>query len=373
MVLVVAVLALILSSAGIVMTYSAMQLTGELSSLRDEVSSLKGVAYDLAELTGYKDLIERSELIAGAKEEGELVIYHMMEETAFNAIVEEFTKKYPFIKVLGWRGMEGPVCERIRSEIRAGKLEASIMCGLGTLEIREEFKEKGWLMPYKSPELKYFEERWYDPDGYWVTTELLVQVVGWNTKYVTKDITRLTDVLDPAFKGKVSSANPWLTGGSILLWCYGVNRELGLDYFEGLREQDIKLYIGHGAQKADLGTGDIWISVGNLLHHMVSLRETGVPIEFCFPEDGSSFAGQYAFIFKDGPSPNAAKLWIDFMLSYGEQKGVTERWRWSPRKGIVSIHPEMPPLEEINVWEIDATDYLATIADLIEELKVIYK
>jgi iron(III) transport system substrate-binding protein len=67
-----------------------------------------------------------SELLAGAKKEGKLMIYHLVWKEAIHAMIAEFKKKIPFIEVDTFMAFGGPMHLKFTSEVRSGRAVADL-------------------------------------------------------------------------------------------------------------------------------------------------------------------------------------------------------------------------------------------------------
>ena len=67
-------------------------------------------------------------------------------------------------------------------------------------------------------------------------------------------------------------------------------------------------------------------------------------MKFAFPTEGVVLMPQCTFIWKDAPRPNAARLWIDFILSEPAQTILAQREAMSSgRAGFRSPVPDYAP------------------------------
>src|SRR5262249_61366887 len=98
-------------------------------------------------------------------------------------------------------------------------------------------------------------------------------------------------------------------------------------------------------------------------------KQTGGNWSFLLPEGGSGLLPQSIFILARAPPPNAAKLWVDFILSeQGQTILVKGEALVSGRSGFKSPLPEYAPaidsLNLVNVdWQALSTDKLKVLRD----------
>ena len=143
-------------------------------------------------------------LIAGAKAEGEVMLYSaMIVNQAIRPLADAFMKKYPFIKVNYWRAESAGIFTKLSAEIRAGKVQADVVEGTG---IGEVAIQAGFAQPYKTPMTDLIPERYRDPNSLWTPSRISYHGIGYNTKLVPPDQVPKTfeDLLDPRWKGRWS-------------------------------------------------------------------------------------------------------------------------------------------------------------------------
>src|SRR6185436_15890808 len=90
-------------------------------------------------------------LAAGAKKEGEVVIYTSLISEDLVALSAAFEKRYG-VKVKGWRAGSEKVLQRAVTEARAGRHDADVIETNGP-ELESIYREK-LLQPLRSPHLK---------------------------------------------------------------------------------------------------------------------------------------------------------------------------------------------------------------------------
>ena len=103
-------------------------------------------------------------LIAGAKGEGSVAVYSTMTLDESQRIVNQFEKKYPFLKVSIYRTGGAALLNRILSEDRGGKHDFDLVMARGDMVL--PMRLRGLLAPYASPEQRFYEDDLKDSQGY---------------------------------------------------------------------------------------------------------------------------------------------------------------------------------------------------------------
>jgi iron(III) transport system substrate-binding protein len=71
-----------------------------------------------------------------------------------------------------------------------------------------------------------------------------------------------------------------------------------------------------------------------------------------YPKEGIPFVPGYACVTADAPHPNAARLFLDFLLSKDGQTVMQEIGVYSARPGMPPV-PNKPLLSELNLVDVD--------------------
>jgi iron(III) transport system substrate-binding protein len=108
---------------------------------------------------------------------------------------------------------------------------------------------------------------------------------------------------------------------------------------------------------------------GGMPTRAFQFNERGAKLKFILPKEGVVVLPEATFILKDAPHPNAAKLWVDFVLSEAGQKIIVQHEALiSGRDGFQSPLPEYAPaidsLKAIPVeWEKVSLDDMQQARD----------
>src|SRR5690242_20855362 len=141
-------------------------------------------------------------LIDSAKREGEVVYYASMNLSEANALIGEFEKRYPFIKIKLNRAASEKLLTRILAESRAQKSFADV---IQTVEFSMHiFARRGILARY-TPQANSLFAKQFKEEGFWTTVYYNAYVTGFNTKLVAGESLPRSydDLLDPKWKGKL--------------------------------------------------------------------------------------------------------------------------------------------------------------------------
>ncbi len=304
---------------------------------------------------------EWDRLGAAAKTEGTLLMAGPQGDENREALTRPFEEKYGIsIEYLGVGGPELP--PRVTQERASGLYNWDVFMA-GTTTLVRGLKPTGALEPIEPalilPEVK-------DPSK-WLGGELpffdadhsglsVLRIAGQyfyrNTDQVRADeIKSWKDLLDPKWKGKiVVGRDPRVAGyGRAMFVFFYTHPELGPDFVRALLRQDLQMLRDDrtGAQQLVQGQYALCFCSDLEVQRMI---EIGQPVAVVDPRqvrEGSQSTSAYGNITlaNRAPHPNAAKLYVNWLLS---KEGATHLVKASKSP---STRADVPP-EGVGSWAI---------------------
>ena len=259
-----------------------------------------------------------AKFIDAARKEGAVVIYGTMSLQDANSLNAKFQEKYPFLEVKLNRLGSGKFVPRVLTEVRANKHLADV---LQTNSLGLHFlKKEGFLGYYLSPEDRFYPKQ-YKEQGYWTTTNMNVHVVAYNTKLLAREKLPRTyeDLLNPVWKGKMllDGSEHWF---ALMLQIMG--KDKGLKYLRELAKQNIMLRRESSAMRAQLiAAGEAPMDIDSSFGPVEDLKKRGAPVNWTTLGPVPVVTSAHA-VASRAPHPNAARLYLDFMLSKEGQRLV---------------------------------------------------
>jgi iron(III) transport system substrate-binding protein len=271
------------------------------------------------------------DVVEGAKKEGQLVFYSGIPIPDAQSILSALERKYPFIKTTFYRSTGPALVSRIQTEQRAGSHIWDVMNSTGFEPY--VLLEQGYFVKHDSSERKFFPEGHKDNEGYWATMYTSPMIMSYNTRLVPpaelpKDY---FDLLQPKWKGRLG------LDSSDFEWYANLRKVWGAEkaqkFLEGLKRQEVRLVQGRALLTELLTGGEIAILVNNFLQNAIEAKRKGSPVEVLALDPVVSAAGLVG-INKLAPHANAAKLFVDFVLSKEGQELIVKTDRSSVRKDV---------------------------------------
>ena len=255
-----------------------------------------------------------------------VMIYSSMKDSQLTALKEAFMKKYPDIKVDYYTAGTGKVMTKIATEHQAGGISADVLW-VGEPTNYVEFKQKGMLLKYESPEAKTISKLLKDKDGYYCSARLVGMGFVYNTNFVKgNDIPKKwADIIKPRFKSVVCMTDPSFSGTTLYTVAGLVqnSKKWGWDYLNKLKANDLKLVKGSSDVITKTAAGEYDCGVGADYIAKTAI-EQGSPLGFVYPEDGVPVVASPIAIVKNTKNAAAAKKLIDYVFSLEGQKVLME-------------------------------------------------
>jgi len=293
--------------------------------------------------------------VAAAKKEGRVVWYTSTPIEQANKIVKLFEAETG-IKVEMFRSGGSAILRRFLQESQAGRTAVDVMTTsdpAATISLAR----KGTFVAFKPKNFDKIIEEGRDKDGHFVAQRLNLMVIyARSDKIAAADLPKTWgDVLDAKYKGKHVMTDPSFT--ALQLSVVGMmSKNLGWDFYEKLRKNDIMIVQGNQQVSDNIKRGERLIAVGALDSYAADDRRAGHPIVTILPADGTFVIPSPTAIIKGSPNPNAAKLLAEFMIGDAVQKLFPEDGGYAARKDIA------PPaggaaLDKIKIIPVDY-DYI---------------
>src|ERR1700754_2351094 len=255
-------------------------------------------------------------LVEAAKKEGKLVFYSSMDLPVGEKLGRAFEAAYPGISVQIERSGSERLFQRIDQEF-ASNIRAADVINTSDASHTIPWKKNGWLAAFVPEDVeKHFPEQYRDPDGMFALTRIWLSSIAYNTNLVkAEDAPKsFADLLDPKWAGKMVKGHPAYSG-TIMTATFQLVREFGWEYYEKLAKQRVMQVQSSTDPPKKLSLGERAVMADGNEYGVVLLKEAGQPVEVVYPSEGTPFVTGPTAIFKAAPSPNAARLFQDFLHS----------------------------------------------------------
>lgn len=276
------------------------------------VTGWSGIASAQVQMSdGIKKLYE------AAKKEGEVTWSTSQSNTEYaEDVAKDFSRHYPGIKVNMVRTTGQVQYQRLTQEIKSNTVSSDVYSTYEETHL-VELKKQNQILSFKpenaaglSDTLKEIAE-----EGFWYPTAISPVAIGINTKLVPAGEEPKTwdDLTNPKWKGQVAIGHPGFSG-SAGVWVMAMEKLYGWAYLERLAKNEPQ--IGRSIVDAVnlILSGERKIAMVPI-SNVLEAEAKGQPVKIIYPSDGTLVLGGSTLIPAKAPHPNAAKLFLEYMMS----------------------------------------------------------
>lgn len=240
------------------------------------------------------------------------------------------------VKVNIFQATTGKVMARLEAEQANPQADILISASWDTAE---DLHARGWLLPYQSSNADKVPASLKTAE--YVAQGISALGIVWNTKSSTPEPKEWQDLTAPAFKDKVTTPDPALSGASLDL-LIGLQNSMGdkaWALFDALKQNGMVVSgpnaqavtpVMQGAKAAVFGAVD-YVSYGNI--------SQGESLKVIFPASGTVIAPRPMMILKTTQHADDAKAFVDYVLSPEGQAMVADAWLMPARTDVQAKRP----------------------------------
>ncbi len=299
--------------------------------------------------------------LAAAKKEGKVSVITDVTARLRDALTIEFQKKYGIsVDLFGSAGREVP--PRVAAERKAGQFLWDIYIHGATTALQSMIPmgafdplEPALILPdVKDPKTwRGGGIEFLDPGKtVMVMTPFQRGTIFYNSNLVNaKEFTSHKDLLNPKWKGKMVVDDPRRGGPGVATFTFFyLHPDLGPDFIRALGKQQMTILRDYAQEIDSVGQGRYPVLVGGADFIAINRAKQGAPVGIVDPRalkegtDVSPANGNLA-LFNRAPNPNAAKIYINWLLSKDGQA------RFARANGYVSARLDVPT-DHTDPWRV---------------------
>lgn len=296
-------------------------------------------------------------LISTAANATTLQLYTSQSPEIAQQTVDAFNAQYPDIKVEWMRNGTSQLMNVLRAEIEAGAIKPDLLLVADTINLGA-LKKENLLLAYPEAPVGAFDKGTYDKDMTFFGTKILTTAIAYNTKNA-EAISSWAELINDKNAGQIAVPSP-LYSGAALNHLHAVKdvKDIGWDFYKNLSKLDITPEGGNGPALKAVASG--MAKYGIIADaDIIRAKANGSPVDIIFPSEGVSFITEPVAIMKNTKNPEAAKKFVDFVLSKQGQELVVQQGNLSLDKSLAS--PEgFPSLDTIKLLPLDTDKAVET-------------
>lgn len=286
---------------------------------------------------------------------GPLVIYTSQPNEDAQQTVDAFMSKHPDVQVEWVRDGTTQIMAKLAAEFEADAPQPDVLLIADTVTM-EGLAADGRLMSYPEADVSAYDPSIMDPESMYFSTKLITTGIAYNTSVdgVPTSYADLRDIPENTF----AMPSP-LTSGAATIHMVSITNDsdLGWDFYEMLADNGALAQGGNGGTLQAIAGGE---KLYGFLVDFLAIRNKrdGAPVDFVFPTEGVSAVTEPVAILSTAQNPQAAKAFVDFLLSPEGQQLAADQ-------GYLPAHPAITPPEgfpsrdEIKLLPFDPAKALA--------------
>ena len=281
-------------------------------------------------------------IIAAAKKEGTVSVYTSTDAAQSQKLQDAFSKKYGIKIAYNDLGTNGAY-NQVISEAAAKQTTADVVWS-SAMDLQMTLVQDGYADEYVSPEASK-QPAWADYKNLLYATTVEPIGVIFNTKALSEDKLPKTyaDMITflkankSTLQGKVATFDPEKSGSGFLHHSNDArNRKDFWDLAKAMGDDGAKIYSSSGGMKETVVSGENVIAINIIGSYALDWVKESPNLGVHFATDYTPAFSRLILKTKDAPHPNAAKLFIDFMLSSEGQSLLAESGLPSVRQDVTS-------------------------------------
>lgn len=313
-------------------------------------------------------------LVDGALKEGALNYADtIIQPNTSKELVEAFRKYYGLpdsfqvnFTLLGSAAM----VTRIEQEVGANRVTLDV-AAVASPAWAFEAHRKGYMLEYESPQYAAYKAAFaagLGVDGAFAFNGGYSQVPIWNSALVDFHGTTYADIVKAA-KPERFSIGDVAHSESQLSTYVGLRQIYQPDFFQEIAKKKPAFIYRSEVSAQRVLTGQDMFALGGGAARVMSADQKGAKLKILYPSEGFTLLPQSTFILKAAPHPNAAKLWLDFVLSDVGQEIICRREALiSGRTGFKSPVPGIVP--EFGAIKVIKVDWRHMTPDRLKQYRV---
>lgn len=263
------------------------------------------------------------------------------------------------VKVTVFQATTGKVMARLEAEQANPQADVLISASWDTAE---DLHQRGWLLPFASANADQVPA--YLKSADYIAQGVSALGIVWNSKSGTPEPKEWRDLTQLAFKDKVTTPDPALSGASLDL-LIGLQNSMGdqaWQLFDDLKKNGMVVSgpnaqavtpVMQGAKAAVFGAVD-YVSYGNI--------QQGESLKVIFPASGTVIAPRPMMILKTSQHADDAKAFIDYVLSPEGQAKVADAWLMPARRDVAAKRPLLDALKVLPTTSEGSSERGAVLA-----------
>lgn len=237
------------------------------------------------------------------------------------------------MKIEMFQGTTGKILSRLEAEKNNPVADVVVLASVASMD---GLKGADQLQSYKDAEnAAKINSDWSDAKGYYYGYSASALGIVYNTKNAKGIPSEWSDLAKTEWQNKINIPDPSLSGSAVdFIYGYSEAEKTAWDTMQSWKKNGLQV---NGANKEALDaviTGDKDATISAVDYMAYKAKADGEPVEIIYPKSGTVVSPRAVGILKDAKNVEAAKAYVDFLLSDEGQKLVANAYLLPGNKEI---------------------------------------
>jgi iron(III) transport system substrate-binding protein len=303
--------------------------------------------------------VARRDLVVSANQEGEVTVLSTTDLEEVDELLSGFRALYPSVRLNYEKANSTIMDARIRRDAKAGRVPVDLTWS-SAMDLQLKLVNDGYAESYNSPTLQSLPD-WavWKNQAFGVTAEPIA--IAYNKRLLPASLVphthadlvrRLRDSVG-LLAGRIATYDPDRSSVGYLLLTQDLlvtDRTWSLIGAMGLA--GVRLFASSGEMLDRVIAGDVVLAYNVIGSYALDRARDAPELGVVLPSDYTLVMSRVAVIPKGAPHPNAARLFLEYLLSAAGQKALAGRAIGPVRRDIGPESPAATPAEAARPIEL---------------------
>jgi len=271
-------------------------------------------------------------IVSAARDEGKVVVYSTTDLSAVAALIRDFELAYPGVKVEYNDLNSAELHHRFLAETAANKPSADVLWS-SAMDLQMKLANDNFAAHYRSPEADALPE-WavWRHEAYGTTFEPAVFVYskrfvsGADIPQTHADFLKLITTQRETYTGNVTTYDTTKSAVGFLFATQDSRIQAGFwDFAKALGANAVELESNTSVMVQRIAAGKDYLGYNLIGSYALTRARRDPSIGVVLPRDYTLVMSRIALVSRTAPHPNAARLWLDHLLSRRGQTVLSTR------------------------------------------------
>jgi iron(III) transport system substrate-binding protein len=269
-------------------------------------------------------------IVAAARREGKVVVYSATDRSVAEPLLRDFAELYPGIVVEYHDLITGPMFDLYVDEVARGAVAVDVLWS-PAMDLQMKLANDGLALAYESPEAEKLPS-WavWRNEAYATTLEPFVFVhAAGRAGEIPQSHAELVKLLEShpeRIRGRVATYDPEKSAIGYLLLTQDSRIDPGFpDAIRAYGRSALELDGTTSAMINGVRSGELLLAFNVNGSYALAAQRSAPDLQIVYPSDYVLAASRIAIIARQAPHPNAAKTFLDYLLSSRGQEVLANR------------------------------------------------